>query len=82
MTDPVSTDTRQVVLASARDIDGKTHDAGDTVELPAEGRDGARQLVRDGRARWAPGTDEGRPPAAKTTRAIRPGATEQNGESK
>lgn len=79
MTDQVSTDTRQVVLAYPREIDGKQYNANDKVELPAEGLTGARQLVRDGRARWAPGTDDGRQPAARTKATGRPGATEQNG---
>lgn len=74
-------DMRQVVLAYPREINGKLHDPDSTVELPAQGFDGAKQLVREGRARWPEGTDQGRPMAAeqttKRTRATSPG---QNGE--
>lgn len=57
MTDQV--DTRQVVLAYPREIDGKQYAPDETVTLPAEGKEGAKELVRTGRARWADGTDEG-----------------------
>lgn len=51
--------TRAVVLAYPLELDGTTHDAGATVDLRAEqgnepfATPNARQLVRDGRARYA-----------------------------
>lgn len=54
--------TRAVVLAYPLELDGTTHEAGATVDLRADqgneryGTPNARQLVRDGRARYA---DEG-----------------------
>lgn len=70
MTDPSSEDTRKVVLARPLTINGVDHDADATVELPAKGYpDGADQMVRDGRARWADGTTDGRPTTGKRTRS-------------
>jgi len=66
-------DLRQVTLAYPMVIGGAVHAPDDTIQLPAEGLTGAKQLVRDGVARWAEGTDEGRTEqaAVKSARAGR-----------
>jgi hypothetical protein len=48
MTDP-NRPTRSVVLAYPLELDGVQHEPDQTVDLPA---DEAKQLVRDGRARF------------------------------
>lgn len=68
-----SEDVRQVVLAYPRTVDGRDYGPDETVSLPAEGQEGAKQLVRDGRARWADNTDEGRPATAAAKKAARTG---------
>jgi hypothetical protein len=63
MTDQV--ETRQVVLAYPREIEGKNYAPDETVTLPAEGKEGAIELVRTGRARWPEGTEQGVKPGSK-----------------